>query len=243
MNTSLYSVPALYDAEFGAYRADHTFYAAATQHHAGAWLEPGCGTGRLFGQHQPAHYIGLDTSADMLQAFRQRHPRAPLVRGTMTHLPFAARSFALCTLAYNVVQHLMTPEALLLALREAARVSNAVALDVFMPPLPGMERWDDEFSGAEVRRGPQGQPWHAQERTRLDKATRVQRTELRFLDAHGVMQAQHGFERRLWEAADILNAAAGAGLVVRWLWGDVFGEPWTPRSPRLMALFGPASGQ
>lgn len=242
----IYNVPALYDAEFGGYRADQPFYAAVLNRCPGTWLEPGCGTGRLYFQHrdEAAHrYVGLDASATMLKAFVARARGAPgaavprLVAGSMGSLPLGADTAGVCTLAYNVVHHLMEPSALRAALAEAARVARWVALDVFMPPLAGMERWDAGFDAGEVRVGRDGTRWTVRERTRLDRATRVQETVLRFEDLRGGRVEQLVFTRRLWEPQDLLWAAEAAGLAREWLWGDVFGEPWEPRSPRLMGLW------
>ncbi|QIK73956.1 class I SAM-dependent methyltransferase [Propioniciclava coleopterorum] len=59
-------------------------------------LDAGCGTGRMFPTLAAAGLAvtGLDASAGMLDRARRDHPDVPLVRGSLTDLPFPDASFA-----------------------------------------------------------------------------------------------------------------------------------------------------
>lgn len=242
-DNSLYSDPELYDAEFGAYRGDVRFYRHCASLHAGLVVEPGCGTGRLAFELAPRAYVGVDASQDMLERFSRRAARLGMpawrIRGDLRALGLTSSSAGLVILAYNVLQHMMDERALGDALREAARLladGGAVALDTFMPPLPGMVRSDEDFGWTEQRRHPSGQILDVAEQTVFDAESAVQRTRLRFDDENSAgPSVVHTVTRRLWSDAALRSAIADAGLVIAELWGDVDGSTWSERSPRFMA--------
>jgi len=235
---TLYADAELYDAEFGGYRGDLRFYRRCVQLHPGVVVELGCGTGRLCFELGAAAYVGVDTSPEMLKRFGERAARlgvdAARVVGDAQSVPVAASSAALVILAYNVLQHMMDEAALGRVLCEAARVGGAVALDTFMPPLPGMVRHDEDFGWTEQRRHPGGNVLDVAEQTVLDGPTQIQHTRLRFDDGDPAPRIRT-ITRRLWAHGALRAAILGAGLQLAELWGDVDGEAWTERSPRFMA--------
>ena len=238
VSNSLYGAPDLYDAEFGGYRADVPFYRHVLETRPGRCMEGGCGTGRLyFFLEEPVEYLGVDGSTAMLRRFSRRARAAvpPLLAGDLTSLPLRSNAAQVVVLAYNVLQHMMTPVMLRAALAEAARVAPVVALDTFMPPLPGMVRRDEEFGYVEQRRHPLGHILDVAEQTELDEGTQVQLTRLRFQDAAGDAPV-HTVTRRLWSADALRAAITGAGLRVAELWGDVDATAWDARAPRFMAV-------
>ncbi|MEW5853929.1 MAG: class I SAM-dependent methyltransferase [Myxococcota bacterium] len=244
VGNSLYQHPALYDAEFYGYRADVRFYAMAVARHPGRVVELGCGTGRLLMSLDVADYVGVDLAPAMLQMLRWRASAVgqppPVLRADLRALPLRDGSAALCILAYNVLQHMMELTDLVACLSEAARVAGpggAVALDTFMPPLPGMSREDEGYGWVEQRRHPQGYVMDVAERTVHNPATEVQVTQLRFQPRVAQAGEQEvTITRRLWHAEALVHALTRAGLRVEILWGDVDGEAWTPRAPRFMAV-------
>ncbi|MBI5496445.1 MAG: class I SAM-dependent methyltransferase [Deltaproteobacteria bacterium] len=242
---SLYRAPELYDAEFGAYRADVAFYENVLRRHPGRVVELGCGTGRLHLLLSPPDYVGVDRERAMLARFQRRwlRPPPPLVNAELAALPLAGGSARVVILAYNLLQHLMDPPALTRALREAGRVAGpdgVVALDTFMPPWPGSERHDDDFCFSEQRRHPDGSIMEVAEQTSMD-AGGVQVTRLRFAPRGGGEAVVHDVVRRLWGADELLGALTAAGLARLWLWGDVDGSAFDARSPRFMACCAPVA--
>ena len=82
-------------------------------------LDAGCGTGLLLERiEDPSRLAGLDRSAAMLAEAGWRLPRAPLVRGDATTLPFADASFA-AAVTNSALHHLPDPA---VAVRELFRV-------------------------------------------------------------------------------------------------------------------------
>jgi SAM-dependent methyltransferase len=234
---SLYTAPELYDAEFGGYRADVPFYRHVLETRPGLMVEAGCGTGRLYFLVEPPSYVGVDGSVHMLRRFstRGRGHAPPLVAGNLMALPLKADAARVVVLAYNVLQHMMTPLMLKAALAEAGRVAPVVALDTFMPPLPGMVRRDEGFGYVEQRRHPAGHILDVAEQTEFDEGSQVQLTRLRFEGAEGGAPV-HTVTRRLWSADALRSAITLAGLRVAELWGDVDATAWDDRAPRFMAV-------
>jgi ubiquinone/menaquinone biosynthesis C-methylase UbiE len=112
-------------------------------------VDVGCGTGRWMSEAVAVgrHAVGLDPSAAMLAAARQRIPGAPLVRGRAESLPFANGRFGAVLCVY-VIHHLDDPAHFV---AEAARVlGRGGTLSVLaLAPHDGQDSWYlyDYFDG------------------------------------------------------------------------------------------------
>ena len=245
-DNTLYLHPELYDLEFAGYRADARFYGEVVRDHPGLVVEPGCGTGRLWGLLQPRRYVGLDGAAAMVRQGARRtahlpaHQRPTWARADLRALPLADRTAHVVMLAYNLLQHMRDEPSLVACLREARRVlheDGVVAMDTFMPPRPGTERVEREFGWFEERTGPDGRVWRVGERTVQEEDTGVQRTELSYRARDGSSPERVvTFTRRAWSVPVLLDAITAASLRLERAWGDVDGRPWREDSPRFMAV-------
>lgn len=109
--------PAYYDRAYRKRRADVDFYARLADAARGPVLEYGVGTGRvaLVVARGGAHVTGVDRSAPMLAAFREKLRREPedvrrrirLVRGDMRSVQ-VGRRFRLVIAPFNAILHLYT---------------------------------------------------------------------------------------------------------------------------------------
>lgn len=114
-----------------------------------AVLDAGCGTGRWMSEVVAAgrRAVGLDPSAAMLTAARQRIPGATLVRGRAESLPFTSGGFGAVLCVY-VIHHLDDPARFV---AEAARVlGRGGTLSVLaLAPHDGHDTWYlyDYFDG------------------------------------------------------------------------------------------------
>lgn len=142
MTTSIYSDPRLYDLLFppGAYAP---FYAERARREGGPVLELACGTGQLIvpiaRSGIPA--VGLDLSAEMLEAARDRARAASaevdLIEGDMRDFDLGEQ-FGLIYIARNSLLHLHETDDLLAcfrAVRRHLRPGGAFVFDVFNPSV------------------------------------------------------------------------------------------------------------
>ena len=97
----------------------------------GRVLDAPCGTGRLtraLAQHE-GPLVSLDLSASMLAELRAAHEHAAL-RGSITALPFRARSFDV-VVSCRFLHHLHTSEERAIAIRELLRVADRLLVASF----------------------------------------------------------------------------------------------------------------
>lgn len=93
-------------------------------------LDAGCGTGLLLERiaQRSACAVGLDLSAGMAQIALKR--RLPVVRGTLTALPFAAESFDLVC-SFKVLAHVREREQALAELLRVTRRGGHLVLEFY----------------------------------------------------------------------------------------------------------------
>lgn len=140
MSSDIYDHPALYDALLPA-RAHVRYYVDLARQASGDVLELACGTGQLTVPIASTGLptVGLDLSAPMLTAARQRAATANLsveyVLGDMRNFDLD-RKFALIFIARNSLLHLHSTEDLLAAFAAVRRhmaPGGIFAFDVFNP--------------------------------------------------------------------------------------------------------------
>jgi SAM-dependent methyltransferase len=140
LNSDIYDHPALYDTLLPA-RAHVPYYVDLARQASGDVLELACGTGQLTVPIADAGLpaVGLDLSAPMLTAARQRAATANLsveyVLGDMRDFDLD-RKFALIFIARNSLLHLHSTEDLLAAFAAVRRhmAPGAIfAFDIFNP--------------------------------------------------------------------------------------------------------------
>ncbi len=123
MRVTWYDRASLYDRAFSwDPTTERTFLlSASTEHGRGAparTLEPFCGTGRLWADW-PGAVVGVDCNPSMLELARTR---GSVLRGDVTALGLADRSFDFAFALIDSFRHLLTHDAALRHLREVARV-------------------------------------------------------------------------------------------------------------------------
>jgi len=142
LSSDLYDHPALYDALLPA-GAHIPYYVDLARRHADSVLELACGTGQLtvpIANAGPA-VTGLDNSAAMLNAAKERAPKANVsveyVLGDMRNFDLGRR-FSLVFIARNSLLHLCSTDDILAALAAIRRhlAPNAIfAFDIFNPDV------------------------------------------------------------------------------------------------------------
>ena len=94
-------------------------------------LEVGCGSGRIYQRlRQQGYrnaYTGVELSADVIAANRQRFPEATWVQGTGYDLPVADASLD-CAFAYYVLEHCVYPERFLTNVLRIVREGGSLIL-------------------------------------------------------------------------------------------------------------------
>lgn len=144
----LYRNPDLYDELLPASEAQLQCYVALAERHPGAVLELGCGSGQLLVRiaATSSTAIGLDNSAEMLAAARQRALRTgvslDLIHGDMRNFELG-RKFSLIFVARNSLLHLSEQEeytGFFSAVRHHLAPDGILAFDVFNPDVRLLSR-------------------------------------------------------------------------------------------------------
>jgi len=154
-------------------RADAGFYASLARDAEGPALELACGTGRIYldALAEGCDVDGFDRSAEMLSFLRERAAErglAPSVwQADMTD--FAVdREYDLAYCPFNAVQHLLTIEAQLDALRnvhDALAPGGRFVFDVFVPSFELIAETYGEWREESVEL--RGEPCEFRTRTRI----------------------------------------------------------------------------
>ena len=94
-------------------------------------LDVGCGTGTLLeraARARPRRFVGLDLSLEMLAVARRKlGPRAGLVAGSATTLPFRSRAFD-HVVSTSALHHWRDPDAAFAEIRRVLRPAGRVAI-------------------------------------------------------------------------------------------------------------------
>jgi SAM-dependent methyltransferase len=202
-------------------------------------LELGCGTGRLLIPlaRGGATMTGVDLSAAMIERARVRARRLTpgrrpaLVRGDITCLPFADRSFARVLAPYGVLQSLLSDGAFDSALSEAARLlapGGCFGIEL-IPELTNWQPYQREvrfrgwLSGAQV--------------TLVESVRRDRRRGLTIFDEEFTLRRGGKITRRRFPLSfrslpmeTVLSRLEGAGFEVDAVQGSYRGGVWTPES-------------
>jgi SAM-dependent methyltransferase len=150
----LYENPDLYDTLMPASPDQRNFYMALAQHYSGPLLELACGSGQLIVPIAAAGFsaIGLDSSAEMLEAAKRRAAASGAqvrwVHGDMRNFDLGER-FPLIFVARNSLLHLSEPEdfgAFFSSVRRHLNPGGVLAFDIFNPSLPMLCRRAGERS-------------------------------------------------------------------------------------------------
>jgi 2-polyprenyl-3-methyl-5-hydroxy-6-metoxy-1,4-benzoquinol methylase len=94
-------------------------------------LDAGCGPGTLVGElgSQGLETIGLDISQGAIELASRRHPSGRFVRHSAEDLPWPVKATSQdVVVAFEVIEHLLRPRALIEGAREALRPGGHLAL-------------------------------------------------------------------------------------------------------------------
>ena len=196
-------------------------------------LDLGCGWGRHLALLARAGHrvVGLDLSVPLLRGAR-RGPIAgpPLVAGDMLHLPLADGTFdAVLNLATSLGLFLDDGRAVR-ALAEARRVLRPGGRLL----VEGMHRDDVEAGFATRDAWTLDDGTRVRARRRFDARRGISHEVLRWDGPAGAGQKRHSLRIRTGD--EMRGLAERGGLAVADRLGDWNGEPFTPRSPRLILL-------
>ena len=235
-------------------RKDVTFYVDLCRAAQGEVLELGCGTGRILVPAAQAgcRITGLDQAGSMLDRCRSKltalpaeaQKRVSLVEADMTSFSLG-RTFALATVPFRPLQHLISVDEQLSFLRCVHRHLSAggiLALDVFQPDL---KRLGSPASIDEIEDTP--------EQT-LDDGRRMRRTyritanhiAAQTIDAELIYYVQdpvgnasrivHAFPLRYFFRFELEHLLARAGFKITELFGNYDRSPFTDSSTDMFVI-------
>ena len=242
----------LYDLDDGRLSDDIPMYLGFARKTGGPVLELGVGTGRIALPLARAGFqvTGLDISFPMLAKARKRvaaedlTPRVHLIHADFQRLPLASGRFVFAFCAYNTFLHLIEGHdqlAALTAWRRALRPGGLLVIDVENPQLAGLallslqqgfepeETLIDPATGEEIRKST---------RVQVDLTDQVLRFQRRYEGGEGedAWEVEQDFEIRILFQRELALLLTCAGYVDLRFYGDYELEPWTPDSPRLIAV-------
>jgi SAM-dependent methyltransferase len=222
-------------------RRDVPFWRRVALAAEGPVLELGCGTGRVTLPIARAGVpvIGIDLSSPMLQRARARLrrarlvPRAPLVRGDIRRLPFAAGTFALVAAPYGVLQSLVRDRDLTATLNSVAAALRPGGRLV-MELVADLPAWREYREATKLRGWRPGRRAHL---TLVESVRQDRRRGLTVFDQEFIERRGQGVERRRFSLAfrtlsvpQMVRRLERAGLHVAARLGSYHGDPWTRES-------------
>jgi SAM-dependent methyltransferase len=194
----------------------------------GRTLDLGCGAGRHLrplARLQPV--VGLDLSPWLLAAARGNAIDAPLVRADMRTIPFESGAFTLVVSLFTSFGYFEEDSENRHVLSEIARVTRPGGWIV----LDFLNASRTRRAIVPLERTQIGGQWVEQAR-KISESGRFVRKRIRMLGSGREFQECV----RLFEAAELSAMLAAAGFEVAEILGDYGGGPWTPDSPRAIAL-------
>jgi SAM-dependent methyltransferase len=222
---------------------DVAFYVDLAMHARGPVLELGCGTGRMLipSAAAGATITGIDLSPLMLDACRRKVAALPpevavritLIEDNMTSFDLA-RQFALVTIPFRAISHLITVEEQLACLQRIRRHledDGELVFDVFQPKP---EALIDPNGAEEVEDTPEsplpggGSVRRTARRTKIDQADQVMQVEFNYYIKDNDGNAERlteSFPFRYYYRYELEHLLALAGFKATAIFG------WYDRSP------------
>ena len=248
-------IPELYDqVPLYADRKDAEFYLGLCRAAEGEVLELGCGTGRILipAAEAGCTITGLDQSGFMLERCRVKlralapevQKRVTLVEADMTNFSLG-RTFALATVPFRPLQHLVSVEAhlgLLDCVHRHLKPGGKLALDVFHPHLPTLAGPDnpEEIEDTAEMTLPDGRRLR-----RTFRVTAKRRAEQsNDIELIYYVIGRNGETRRLVQAFpmryffrfELEHLLARAGFQMLNLFGNFDRSPFTDASPEMIVI-------
>ena len=233
-------------------RKDIEFYVTEARASGGPVLELGCGTGRVLLPTARAgiEITGLDGSANMLARCRTKvdaepeavRGRVTLVRGDMAGFDLG-REFALITIPFRPIQHLMKVEQQLECLRASRRhlaPRGRLIFDVFQvePTSIHDPKWMEEREDAPEARLADGRIVRRTVRiAAFHRDTQINEVEFCWYVTHPNGRREQVRWRvglRYYYRFELEHLLALAGLRVAALYGDVHRSPYGAQSPDMI---------
>jgi ubiquinone/menaquinone biosynthesis C-methylase UbiE len=211
-------------------RRDVAFWTGVARRARGTVLELGCGTGRITRPLAEAgvEIVGIDRSAEMLA--RARVP-APLVRGDIRRLPFAAGSFAMVLAPYGILQSLTRPRDLTQTLASVARViapGGRFGIDL----VPDVPKWKEYRDKVQMRGRAGASHLTLVESVRQDPKRRLTTFDQCYIERRGARTREHRFALtfRTLTVPQMSRQLERAGFAVESVLGDYRGRAWDARA-------------
>ena len=233
-------------------RKDIEFYVAEARASGGPVLELGCGTGRVLVPTARAgiEITGLDASANMLARCRAKveaepeavRGRVTLVRGVLSEFDLG-RQFALITIPFRPIQHLLTVEEQLGCLRASRRhlaSRGRLIFDVFhVEPSSVYDRkWTEEREDAPASQLADGRIVRRTVRiAAFHREAQINEVEFCWYVTHPNGRREQIHWRvglRYYYRFELEHLLALAGLRVAALYGDVERSPYGEQSPDMI---------
>ncbi len=232
-----------YEADYAALRTpggDVEFYLEEARRARGACLEFGCGSGRILGPIAEAgiEAWGVDSSEGMLaQARRRLGARATLHLGDMRDIDLG-RTFALVTVPFRALSHLLEADDHLRAFRNVRRhlaPGGRLVFDVFQPdprftaqPWPEVLQLERAEGAARVRRYASGVPHISRQVSEVRMRWEIEREG-------GVIDREEClFPMRWFHRFELEHALARAGLRVEAIHGAFDRRPLDDESKEMI---------
>jgi SAM-dependent methyltransferase len=189
----------------------------------GPLLDLACGKGRHIAELRAAGYaaFGCDLSYVMLRTGRAEYGPLPVARADMRALPFSSGSFAALVNFFTSFGYFATEEENAAVVYEMARVLEKGA--VFLFDYLNLHRELEKLVQREMRGEVLIERWFDPNDRSFNK--RITIGQKRYLE-----------RVRGYDLDEISMMFTSAGLTIRAAFGDFFGAPFEPGSPRLILV-------